>query len=103
MTLTVVRIFIFWILIFVPFVVPQNNIAFAKETSSSFISIVNPVRISSYTKNSGKSIKAAYKQIRNRDFPATWLITFDVLTNEEALNSLKEFDSKQELGIFMEV
>lgn len=103
MTLTVVRIFIFWILIFIPFVIPQNNIAFAQKTSNSFISIVNPVRISLYTKNSGKSIKAQYEQIKNRDLPATWLITFDVLTNEEALNSLKEFDRKQELGIFMEV
>ena len=103
MTLTVVRIFIFWILIFVPFVVSKNNIAFAKETSNSFISIVNPVRISSYTKNSGKSIKAQYKQIKDRDLPATWLITFDVLTNEEAISSLKEFDSKQELGLLFEV
>lgn len=103
MTLTVVRIFIFWILIFVPFVIPQNNTAFAEKASNSFISIVNPVRISSYTKNSGKSIKAQYEQIKNRNFPATWLITFDVLTNEEAISSLRKFDNKQELGLFFEV
>ncbi len=76
--------------------------AFAKE-NSRFITIVNPVRIAPYTTNSSESIESEYFEIKNKNFPATWLLTFDVLNNKNSVRSIKKFDENQELGIFMEI
>ncbi|MBI4097807.1 MAG: hypothetical protein HY426_02100, partial [Candidatus Levybacteria bacterium] len=80
---------------------PDN--IFAKQTGKSFITIVNPVRIAPYTPNTRESIEAQYAEVRNKDLPATWLLSFDVINNKDALDAIEKFDNKQELGILMEV
>ena len=80
-----------------------NKKAYAQKPKQSFITIVNPVRVSPYTINLKESIEAQYLEIKNRDFPATWLLSFDVLNNKDAAPSFRKFDNRQELGIFMEV
>lgn len=75
---------------------------FASE-SNSFITIVNPVRISSYTQNPSMSLAAEYDEIKKRDFPATWLLTYDAITNSSLSSILSSMDARQELGIFLEV
>lgn len=69
----------------------------------SFITIVNPVRISRYTDDSLSSLRAQYSVIRQYHLPATWLLTYDVLTRPDLTRLLKNLDPKQELGIFLEV
>jgi hypothetical protein len=74
----------------------------AKE-GSEFINIVNPIRISEYTKDSVKSLEAEYEQVSKRNFSATWLISYDALVNQDISNFVKTMDSNQELGLFLEV
>lgn len=68
-----------------------------------FVTIVNPVRISAYTKNPKEALLAQYKEVRSRNLPATWLLTYDVLTNPDTKFDLLGFDSLQEIGVFLEV
>jgi len=75
--------------------------AFAEN--NSFVTIVNPIRISTYTESYLKSFKAEYAEIKKRDLPATWLVTYDVLKKKDFVSELKKIDSQQELGIFLEV
>src|SRR3989338_2340226 len=75
----------------------------AKENVNSFITIVNPVRISSYTENPAKSLMAEYGEIRKRDMSATWLLTFDAVMDSSVGEIVSAMNEKQELGIFLEV
>lgn len=68
-----------------------------------FIVIVNPVRMSSYTKNPLESLKSEYGIISKKSLPATWLLTFDVLDNSNMMSFIKSMNTKQETGIFLEV
>jgi hypothetical protein len=92
------------LLVFLAFVIffvnPKNIFA---EQSNQFITIVNPVRISSYNKNPLASLEAEYQVIFNNNLPATWLLTYDVLEDKSLINFLKKINSKQELGIFLEI
>ncbi len=71
--------------------------------SERFINIVNPVRVSKYNLNTSVSINAQYEIINKFNLPATWLLTLDVLGDKNAINTLKNFDKNQELGIFLEI
>lgn len=73
------------------------------ENPDQFINIVNPVRISSYTKNLVDSLNAEYEEIKKRNLPATWLLTYEAISSEDVVSTLKEFNKDQELGIFLEV
>jgi hypothetical protein len=75
----------------------------AEERPNQYVTVVNPVRISTYTKDSSKSIAAQYSVIHERNLPATWLLTYPVLMDEKAINAIATFDSHQEIGLFLEV
>lgn len=77
------------------------NVAFASE--NSYITIVNPVRISAYTKDPVLNLQTEYAQVADRELPATWLLTYDVLISKKMVNTFLEFDQNQELGVFLEV
>ncbi len=70
---------------------------------SEFITVVNPVRISSYNKTPGESIESQYAVIKRNRLPATWLLTYDAILNDDIYLVVKKMDSKQEFGIFLEV
>lgn len=89
------------LLIFILFFLVPNQV-FA-QTENSFITIVNPVRISSYTKDPALSLKKEYEEISKRNLPATWLLTYDANINESLFKIVSSMDSKQEFGIFLEV
>ncbi len=74
---------------------------FASE--NSFITIVNPVRISAYTQDPVLSLRSEYAQVADRNLPATWLLTYDVLKNKKMVESFSDFDTKQEFGLFLEI
>lgn len=76
---------------------------FATNSNDQFITIVNPVRVSKYTKDLKTSVEAQYQQLQKRNLPGTWLITFDVLEKTNVVNFLLSIDNSQELGIFLEV
>lgn len=71
--------------------------------NNKFITIVNPVRISRYTKTPVESLKSEYEIINKNDFAATWLLTFDALNNKNIVNEILKMNKKQEYGILLEV
>lgn len=71
--------------------------------TNSFITIVNPIRLSSYTKDPVASLNAEYLAIQKRNLPATWLLTYDVISKPDLSSVFAEMNDKQELGIFLEV
>jgi hypothetical protein len=74
----------------------------AKE-ENQFITVVNPVRISVYTKDLRESLRAQYSAISRYNLPATWLLTYDAIIDEGACLVINGMDENQEIGIFLEV
>lgn len=69
-----------------------------------YLTLVNPVRGRSlWNDKSLNPIKDQYNLINTDNLPATWLLQYDVLSDEELLKTIKGFDAKQELGVFLEV
>lgn len=73
------------------------------EEGEKYITIVNPVRISRYTTTPVESLKSEYKVVKKHGFPATWLLTYDALNNEEIISETKKMDTNQEFGVFLEI
>ncbi|MBL7036453.1 hypothetical protein ISR94_01205 [Candidatus Microgenomates bacterium] len=73
------------------------------QDSNKFITIVNPVRVSRYTPDLTESIRNQYSVIKKHNLPATWLLTYDALDNEEVVQEILQMDEFQEFGLFLEV
>lgn len=84
---------------------------FSQKASSSdincedrYITLINPVRGRSlWADKTLNPIKDQYGLIEKNDFSATWLLQYDAIKDAELVDEIKEFDDKQELGIFLEV
>lgn len=96
---SVVSILIYSIFLLLP------NLVYAQgaEGENAFITLVNPVRVSAYTKDLVESLASQYSEVSKRNLPATWLFTYDVLVNPEVSDFVKKMDQKQDPGIFLEV
>ncbi|MFH1863507.1 MAG: hypothetical protein ABIJ85_01160 [bacterium] len=92
--------FFFPVILLAPLFLFANR---AEAAENQFITIVNPVRVSSYNPNPAASLESEYGVIFRNNLPATWLLTFDIISNGSAAQVLKKFNNKQELGIFLEV
>lgn len=90
-----------YIVILVLYLVIFPKIGFASE--DQYISIVNPVRISSYNPTPGDSITSQYEEVSKRNLPATWLLTYDAINNGDIKKVITQMDDQQEIGIFFEV
>lgn len=73
------------------------------ENPNQFITVVNPVRISTYSKRPAEGVKNEYLIIRKNNISATWLLTYDAIQNREVVSIVKNMDKSQESGIFLEV
>jgi len=73
------------------------------DDQDRFVTIVNPVRISQYSKNPEKSFAAEYNVIKSYNLPATWLLTYDALSDKKVTSQISRMDAHQEFGIFLEV
>lgn len=91
------------IVLVIVFVYIFNAYPVLADNKDQFITITNPVRISAYTPDPISSLLAQYKEISKRDLPATWLLTYDVLDLSKLDQFIKNVDTKQEFGIWMEV
>ncbi|MBI2597478.1 hypothetical protein HYW41_04940 [Candidatus Daviesbacteria bacterium] len=81
----------------------KNVLASEPDDINQFITIVNPIRVSNYTKDLPGSFESQYQETIKRNLPATWLITFDALENPKMTSILRGIDKSQEIGIFFEV
>lgn len=79
-------------------IAPPNSIA----GENSFVTIVNPVRISYYTKDIKNNLEVQYSVISKSKLSATWLFTYDALVKEGTIEAVKKMKN-QEFGLFLEV
>lgn len=89
--------------LFLYLISPDKIFAQESKLENRFITIVNPVRVSAYTKNLRESFEDQYQEVFKRNLPATWLLTFDVLEKADVISGIKGIDKSQELGLFLEV
>lgn len=94
---------IFLIFIIALFPKPVFAQQYNNLTSNQFITIVNPVRISIYSTNPKASLTAQYFEVQKRNLAATWLLTYDVISDPGIVRVAQAMDKSQELGIFLEV
>ena len=66
--------------------------------------LVNPIRGRELWRDKTlKPIEKQYQSVKDNGLGATWLLQNDVLQDPGLLGVIKNFDSKQELGVFLEV
>lgn len=80
---------------------------YANETfgcTNRFATLVNPVRGRDlWIDKSINPLKDQYGLIKSYNFPATWLLQYDVLLDKELIEEVNRFDKSQQLGVFLEV
>jgi len=100
MLLKILPLATFLFLIF-PIATSKSEIQAANR---NFITIVNPVRSRELWLN--KSIDSLTNQleaIEQRNLPATWLLTYDILSDHEVIDVFKSKKTNVEIGAFLEV
>lgn len=77
----------------------------ALAESNSFVSIVNPIRGGDFWQEKNQdpavAVEGEMKILKHLNLPATWLIRFDALENQQITNLLKISDD--EIGLFLEI
>lgn len=76
------------------------------ETSceNKYLTLINPVRGRTLWFNKSVApLLDQYSLVKEKDFPATWLMQYDAFKDGELLAEIAKFDSKQEMGLFLEV
>ncbi len=94
-----VKVISFLVFIFLSFV-PAAHAA-----DENFVTPVFPVRDRQYWREDGnyRHFAALRDIVLDSKLPATWLLHYDVLTDKELIDQIKEFPQNQEIGLFLEV
>ena|SRR3989344_859375 len=94
------------IFIFVSFLFLNTFSALAQEINCNdrYSTIVNPIRSRNlWIDKSLEPLRDQYELVNKYNFPATWLIQFDVLKDKEVLDEIRKFDVNQEMSVLLEV
>ncbi|HEY5601465.1 MAG TPA: hypothetical protein VIK81_05295, partial [Patescibacteria group bacterium] len=84
--------------------VPSAIAADDQLCDNRYLTLVNPVRGRElWVDKSLKPIRDQYKLVEKNQFAATWLIQFDVLDDDQLVKLLRDFNSDQEIGVFLEI
>src|SRR3990172_12362480 len=68
------------------------------------VTFVNPVRGRDlWGDKSISPLKKQYEILASYNYPATWLLQYNALIDEEVVNTVEDFSIKGETGIFLEV
>jgi hypothetical protein len=88
------------VLVFVPKVFAEGTTG----CGNRYLTLVNPVRGRGlWFDQSLKPIQDQYLAISGRQFPASWLLQYDVLKDKDLIGEIKNFNRDQEIGVFLEV
>ncbi len=69
-----------------------------------FVTLINPVRSRQlWTDQTLQPLLDQYQLINRYNFPATWLLQYDTLSDTRLLDEVKKFDRRQETGVLLEV
>ena len=76
----------------------------APKSPEKFITVISPVRQRSlWTERSIDNIKNQIEEVKKRKLSATWLLSYDNLSDLEVVNTFKNLGDSQEIGAFLEV
>jgi len=74
------------------------------QANEKYATIVNPIRSRNLWKDQSlKPLTDQYQIINSLNLKATWLIQYDVFNDQDLVKKIKEFNSNQEFGLFLEV
>lgn len=82
------------------------NTAYAQDIScdNRYVTFINPVRRREiWFDKTTKPLDDQYKLIEKNNFSGTWLLQYDILEDSELFTKIKNFNSNQEIGLFLEV
>ena len=86
------------------FIFSKNTYADEINCNDRYLTLVNPVRSREiWFDKSVEPLKQQYNLILANNFDATWLLQYDVLIDVELVQEVKNFNSTQELGVFLEI
>lgn len=71
----------------------------------SIITLVFPIRGREYWRQSKEigQLDSITQMVQQRELPATWLIHYDVLDDQQIVDRLKDLPKNQEIGVFSEI
>jgi len=88
------------VLVYVPKVFAEST----AECGNRYLTLVNPIRSRNlWSDKSLKPIQDQYKLVKENGLAATWLVQYEVLSDQELIKEIKNFDQRQEVGVFLEV
>ncbi len=70
--------------------------------NNNYVTVVSPVRGRQHWK-SIDSVRDQIQLILGLNIPATWLLQYSVLDNQQALDNFKNLSNRAEIGVFLEV
>lgn len=74
------------------------------ECDNRYLTMVNPVRSRDlWIDKTVNPLKNQYELIRKHNFPATWLLQYDVLSDKDLIDEINTLEQSQEIGVFLEV
>jgi hypothetical protein len=97
--------FIYFLIVFLGYLFIAKDVVLAEYLCKNrYVTLVNPVRGRDlWVDKTLNPITEQYSLIKSYNFPATWLIQYDVLKDSDVINKIQQFDNKQELGVFLEI
>lgn len=98
----IVRLFLIFLFPLISFFYLSNaKIIYANE---KYVTVVNPIRSRElWSDTTLKPLNDQYQTINNLKLKATWLIQNDVTQDQDLIKRIKEFNSDQEFGLFLEI
>ena len=88
------------------FLAHPSTTIFAKSINCEdrYVTLVNPVRGRNlWTDRTTDPIIQQYSKINQYNLPATWLLQYDAINDQELIDTFNKFNNNQEKGLFLEV
>lgn len=91
-------------LLLIVFICPPPVKAEELSCPNRIVTLVNPVRGRDLWVNRDLSqLQREYEISASRSLPATWLLQYDALVDEDVTSTIKNFQVKGEVGVFLEI
>lgn len=97
-------IFILFLSLFLYFPVKTYATENGNSCGDRYLTIINPIRGRNLWKDGSlASLENQYKAVNDFNMPATWLLQYDAIKDDEIINVVRLFNINQEKGLFLEV
>ncbi len=102
-----IKVFSLFVIALIFFLISSSVKVYAESQTNCagrYATLVNPVRGRElWLDKTIKPIVDQYSASAKYNFPVTWLLQYDALTDQELINEVKSFDVSGEKGVFLEI